>query len=729
MSAGALSLRGSEVDIPGFGEPFSLQLPPEIQLLRERALTLQRQGQPGIPELPLAEARAWLEHGSDEDWLLWRARWVAARLRALPLDLEPGERIVGKPLFRQPTESEADELRKAQEVLATIPPFPGGDAGHFHPDYEKLFRKGIRGLLEEVHWRRRAADGNEERKTFYEACGLALQALSDFIQRTSEACRGMAVRDPSHADSWQELGVLCHRMATEPPETFHEAIQLLFLTEVALWFGEEHGLTCPGRLDQLLQPFYEADLAAGRLTRREAFELICCLYIQMNRILMPGSAVAVMVGGRDRQGRDVTHELTYLALAARQATRLVYPTVGLAWHRGTPGELMDFAVRMLASGIGDPAFFNDEVIVQGLRDHGVSEADSFNYMNSTCVEIKVVGASHIWVTAPYFNLPQGLLEVMEQVARGDAPEPESFEELSERVRGNLAHTIRQAAEHLHRVWQERGRTGGFPLASCFIADCLERGQDFDRGGARYNWVENSFVGLANLVDSLIALKHLVYERREFSLAEFYRLLETDFEGREGLRHRILNMLPKYGNNHNEADALAREWAEFLMDSTESNTVGEHRYVPGFFCWIMHEHLGRQTGATPDGRRAGWPLADGAGGAQGRERNGPTASVLSTTYWPHRRALGGLVHNAKFSSAVLRTEQGQKALRGVIETYLQRGGFEIQVNVVSKETLLEAQSHPELYPDLLVRVAGYSDYFVHLNRNMQEEVIARTEHGL
>lgn len=728
MRAVLQRLHGAEVLIPGFPEPFSLELPPAIQGLREKALALQRQGQPGIPELPLAEARAWVERKPDEDWLLWRARWVAARLRALPVDLEPGERIVGKPLFRQPTEAEAVELQKAQKILATIPPFPGGDPGHFHPDYEKLFQKGIRGLLAEIDLRCRAANGDRERETFYQACRVALQALSDFIRRTGEACQAMALRDLPNADSWQELGARCRRIATEPPETFHEAIQLLFSTEVALWFGEEHGLTCPGRLDQLLRPFYETDRAAGRLTPREAFELICCLYIQMNRLLMPGSAVAVMVGGRDRQGRDVTHELTYLALAARLATRLVYPTVGLAWHRNTPMELMDFALRMVASGVGDPAFFNDEVIVQGLRDQGVSEADSFNYMNSTCVEIKVVGASHIWVTAPYFNLAQGLLEVMEQIAGGDVPEAVSFEDFNGRVKENLAATIRQAAEHLHQVWRERGRTGGFPLASCFIADCLERGQDFDRGGARYNWVENSFVGLANLVDSLIAIKHLVYENQELSVGEFYRLLEANFEGHEGLRQRILNVLPKYGNHHQGADAVAKEWAEFLMAVTESCTVGKHHYVPGFFCWIMHEHLGRQTGATPDGRKAGWPLADGAGAAQGREKNGPTAAVLSTTQWSHRKALGGLVHNVKFSAAMLQTERDLEALRAVIETYLQRGGFEIQINVVNRETLLEAQRHPELYPDLLVRVAGYSDYFVHLNRNIQDEIIARTEHG-
>jgi formate C-acetyltransferase len=191
----------------------------------------------------------------------------------------------------------------------------------------------------------------------------------------------------------------------------------------------------------------------------------------------------------------------------------------------------------------------------------------------------------------------------------------------------------------------------------------------------------------------------------------------------------MNTLPKYGNDNDVPDALAKEWAEFLIASTESNTVGLHRYVPGFFCWVMHERMGSDTGATPDGRLAGWPLADGAGAAQGREERGPTASVLSTTKWSHRPVLGGLVHNAKFSRSLLKTEQGRKGLRGVIETYLRRGGFEIQINVVGKETLLDARKHPEQYRDLLVRVAGYSDYFVHLNNKMQEEVIARTEHTL
>jgi formate C-acetyltransferase len=348
-------------------------------------------------------------------------------------------------------------------------------------------------------------------------------------------------------------------------------------------------------------------------------------------------------------------------------------------------------------------------------------------MNSTCVEIKVVGRSNVWVTQPYFNLPVALLEVMEDAAQGRAPRPQTYEELSRCVRGNLARKIGQEAQRLDQVWRDRAQKGCFPLASCFTLDCLERGLDFDRGGARYNWVENSFVGLANLVDSLVAVRYLVYEQEDLSLSEFYEILQKDFRGHEILRRRILNTLPKYGNDQDEPDQVAREWAEFLMQTTESHTVGPHRYVPGFFCWIMHERLGSQTGATPDGRRALWPLADGAGAAQGRESHGPSASVLSTTKWSHRKALGGLVHNVKLSRSLLTGKTGRGALRGLIEGYLRRGGFEIQVNVVDRDTLLEARAHPEQHADLLVRVAGYSDYFVKLPGKMQEEIIARTEH--
>jgi pyruvate-formate lyase len=720
------------VSIPGVLEPVTLRLPTEIAALRREALAFhQSKGPVGtpVPELALIDARSWAAHSEEEDWLIWRARRCAERLKAMPLDLEPGERLAGKPRFRDPLESEQTILDDARCTLASMPPFPGGDAGHFHPDYDKLFHLGVGGILDEITSRRQQAQGDRGKEVFYDACQIALEGMAAFIGRVARACQEMAAIDEASEARWSELAAICRHMATEPPRTFHEALQLMFMTIIALWFGEDHGLSTPGRMDQTLWPFYEADLAAGRITRQGALELIACLYIQLNRILHTGSAISVMVGGRAAGGRDVTNELTYLCLLARLATGLGYPTVGLAWHRGTPSELMDWAVQMLAYGRGDPAFFNDEVIVQGLRDHGVSPADSYNYMNSTCVEIKVVGCSNMWVTAPYINLPQSLLEVMDAAARGSRPAPSSFAALQECVRANLESKIREAAQRLDNIWHQRAVHGCFPLASCLVHDCLERGLDFDRGGARYNWVENSFVGLANLVDSLMAIRTLVFEQQELALAELTTILHQDFRGHEALRQRILNALPHYGSDLDEPDELARAWAEFLIETTGAQTIGPHRYVPGFFCWIMHERLGRETGATPDGRHAGWPLADAAGAAQGREKRGPTASALSTTRWPHRAALGGLVHNAKFSSSVFAAPGSRASLRQLIEIYLQRGGFEMQVNVVSRETLLAAREQPEQYQDLLVRVAGYSDYFVKLNDKMQEEILARTEHDL
>jgi formate C-acetyltransferase len=727
---------GSAVAIPGADVELDLTLATEIANLRDVALELHSSGTHSVPTLALIDAHAWAERTDDEDWLFWRARRTAARLGAMAIALSPGERIVGRPDLRAPSRQEAREIAAVQDVIESIPPFPGGDTGHFHPDFDKLFAVGIGGIRREIQ--SRVDSSTEERAIFFIACDVAIEGMSHYIGRVATECEltaaaadecslAYAGNGDEGSQALRELTRICRHISTEPPATFHEAIQLMFLTVVALWFGEDHALTTPGRMDQTLRPFYEADIAAGRLTREEALELICCFYIQLNMILGAGSALSVMIGGRDRNGVDVTSELTFLCLAARQATRLAYPTVGLAWHEGTPAELTDFACRMLRGGTGDPAFFNDELIASGLRDLGVSEFDSYNYMNSTCVEIKVVGASHIWATAPYFNCGQVLLDVVDLVADGNVEEPAGFDEFSSLLSESFATAVRESAERLDAIWRQRAQTGCFPLGSCLIADCLERGVDFDRGGARYNWVENSFVGLANLTDSLIAIKHLVYDIRELTLSELRDILRDDFEGAEPLRQRILNRLPSYGNTDDEADAMAVTWAEILQEVTAENSVGGHTYVPGFFCWVMHGRLGADTGATPDGRKAGVTLADGAGAAQGREQRGPTPSLLSTTKWSHQGAIGGFVHNVVFSKSALDTDAGLQTLRGLIETNMRRRGFEIHVNVVSADTLRDAQAHPEDYADLLVRVAGYSDYFVHLDPNMQAEVIARTEH--
>ncbi|NOY82580.1 MAG: hypothetical protein GXP31_16400 [Kiritimatiellaeota bacterium] len=716
-----------QVVLPRDGTAVALELPRDLQALRLKALRPESDAPPNCspPALPLIDARAWVARTHGEDWLLWRARRTAERLARLPIEILPGERLVGRPVLGAPTPEQRAAIEKVRTILQSIPPFPGGDAGHFHPAYERTFELGLGGLQAWVRRLRAQYAHTSAKHTFYSACATSLQAVSTYAVRTAEACDDAAAR--GLPGNWEHNARICRKIATAPPETFHEALQLMFLLIIALWFGENHSLTSPGRMDQTLHRFYEADIAAGRLTPQTALELLAALYIQLNMILGPGSALAVMVGGRDAKGAPVANDLTYLCLAARLATRLVYPTVGLAWHDELPDELTNFAMGVLAAGLGDPAFFNDDLIQQGLMDNGVRAEDAWNYVNSTCVEIKVAGASNIWVTQPYFNCPRALLEEMQAVADGAVPTPDSFAEFEARVRARIAEWVRQEAARLDRIWRQRAETGCFPLASCFVADCLETGKDFDRGGARYNWVENSFVGLANLVDGLLAVQELVFERGDLSLQALWEALDRDYAGHEGLRQRIIKRLPKYGNDHPAADDLAVRWADFLQRITGAQRVGPHAYVPGFFCWVVHERFGRETGATPDGRGAGLALADGAGAAQGRETRGPTAAILSTTKWSHRAALGGLVQNLKVSRTHLHNRAGRTALRALIETYLHRGGFEIQINAVDAQDLIEAQQHPENYRDLLVRVAGYSDYFVHLNRNMQNEIIARTLH--
>ncbi|MFA6292547.1 MAG: pyruvate formate lyase family protein [Victivallales bacterium] len=718
------------LDIPGLPEPLALGLTPAQRHLRRECLVYPlresfRKGLGMSPELTLIDAEAWATHTEQEPWIVWKARKFAARMRGVLPSIDACEHVLGKPSCLEYGDKEAKSVSLAREKLTiSMPPHPGGDNGHFHPDYETVLAVGVGGLLERIRGYLTALRLDDSRRDFYFACETAMLGFGDYIRRMAAACEANATAKPGESAHWMKMAGVCAHVASEPPRTFHEALQLMQFVLFAVWVGEDHSQTSFGRLDQILYPFYRRDLVAGGITSQEAFELLCDAYIQNNRMQPAGGAIAVIVGGSDAEGNDLTNPLTYLCLAAREATRLVYPTVAIAWHRKSPRELMDFAVGMLAAGVGDPAFFNDELISAGLQAHGASRADSHNFMNSTCVEMKVVGASNIWVTAPYFNCPSHLLEVMRKAEDGD--EPADFPSFCVRLRDRFAEVVANAAREMEETWKRRAQTGLQPFASCVIRDCLERGLDFDQGGARYNWVENSFVGLANLVDGLLAIKELVYERKELTLAKFHSILRNDYRGHEAFLSKVLNGLDKYGNNLETADRLAGEWTQFLMDTTESNTVGGHRYVPGFFCWVMHERLGSMTGATPDGRRAGKPFADGAGPAQGREHCGPTSAVLSTTSWSHFRAMGGVVHNLKFSPKVFADQQGRDGAKAVIETYLKRGGLEIQVNVVGPDALKEAQRHPELHPDLIVRVAGYSDYFVNLTTNMQEEVIARTE---
>ena len=302
------------------------------------------------------------------------------------------------------------------------------------------------------------------------------------------------------------------------------------------------------------------------------------------------------------------------------------------------------------------------------------------------------------------------------------------DELLAKLFDRLDESIRRNFEAENSIRLRRKEKTINPLLSCFVNDCIERGVDIEQGGARYNWIMPSFVGMANLVDSLFVIRKLVFEQKELTIQELRAILESNFEGFEKLKTRILNKIPKYGNDIDEVDELFGEIVTHIVEECRKYTpvFSEGRLIPSVFCWVMHERFGRNTGASPDGRSAGFPLGDGSGPCQGREAAGPTASILSSTKWSHKELIGGVAVNMKFSKKTF-TERSAGNIRNLIHTYLERGGFEMQINVVDRVTLLLAQEKPEEYRDLVVRIGGYSDYFVKLSPEMQAEVLARTAH--
>ena len=726
---------------------------PRIQRLREHALHVLETGAARSPEPALLAARAWMEHAGEPWTVVRRARETAAILRGMTPVIDENELLVGKPCARPLTEDEEAEMARYREFSAPARPQVQGQRAHMAIDYEALLRLGVDGLRRQISVFRtrldRARPEDLERDAFYRACLITLDALVDCAHNYADLAEALARQAPDERRETELLRIAahCRRVPEFPARDFREALQSIHFVTFCLCAGQQMLLFQLGRPDRYLLPLYRRDVAAGRLTPEEALEWIDCLALLLSEYTPRGLAVGWMVGGRDAAGTDVCNELTTVCLQSIAHTRLSYPGIGLCWTPDTPREVMELAAELLAEGCSHPALFNDDVIAAGMLQAGVAPAEAPLYQHSTCVEITPIASSNVYVASPYVNLLQLLHDLLGVQPVDGAPPlsppptygrmhggeekdvPASFDALRAAYRDRLSGAIRQAVIDQNTQQATRRDNGGFPLLSCFVNDCLARGVDIDHGGARHNWIEPNFVGLSNLVDSLAAIRQFVYEEKRVGMDELVRAMRDDFEGREDLRLMLLHRAPKYGNDDPAVDAIATEVATFIRDevSRYTTTLGGP-FLSGFFCWIKHVDLGRATAASADGRRAGFPLAAGSGPAQGRERLGPTAAVLSSTTWDHAPHLGGIAVNLKFSRP--RDASAFRArLLDVVETYLQRGGFEVQVNVVDRETLLAAREHPEQYRDLVVRIGGYSDYFVGLSEEMQAEIILRTEHAL
>ena len=646
---------------------------------------------------------------------------------ALTPNISDGELIVGK-IGNFLTDQEQADWEQIYRPIAreAFRAAGGGQDSHMAIDYELLLSEGILGIIERIEGYIKSCA--EEKKPFYLSCKVCLLAVIRHSENyAAEALRlANCAETPERKAELTEIARICNKVPAHPAESFYEAIQSVhfFTYALSLWpFREGNQQFQLGRPDRYLYPFYIKDIQNGTLTRERAQLLLDCLGIQINMRVPSGLSSGYMLGGRDRFGNTVANELTEMCMQVIADIRLVYPSVGLCYTEDMPAEFLKRACEILGEGRSHPAIFNDDVISKGLQAYGVPEEESYDYIHSTCVEITPIASSNVWVASPYTNMAQLLLDTMTK-------EYGSFDEHLAEILNRLNIIIERNFEIQKNLRRYRAEHSIDPLLSCFVNDCLARGLDIQRGGARYNWVMPSFVGMANLVDSLYALKTVVYERKEFSLTELKSILDNNFDGNEALRLRLLNTLPKYGNDLDEIDRYFGMFTDHIVEKCKKYQ-GVHsnaHLVPSVFCWIMHERFGRATGATPDGRKSGFPLGDGSGPCQGREQSGPTASILSSTKWDHSELIGGVAVNIKFSKNML-GDHLTDVLQSLIRVYMQRGGFELQINVTDRKTLEDARKNPEAYRDLVVRIGGYSDYFTRLSPEMQEELLLRTEHNI
>ena len=637
------------------------------------------------------------------------------------------ELIVGRPNHDvKLTDEQRSFMLQARKMI----PRRAGQDSHMAIDYEKLLTKGTSGVRQEIEGYKAALDtlmnpADIAKETFYDECLIMLDALDALAQKYAEHADLLAQgsSDPVRAAELRAIADNLRRVPKYPAQTFYQALQSVnFIT-----FGLQ-GLYQGGRPDQYLLPYYEKDIKSGALTREFAQELIDCYCLLYNEYTAKGLAVGLMVGGTYPDGSRVVNDLTYMFIQSIFDVRLSYPGIGLCLTSDTPKDLLELALKALAAGHTHPALFNDEVIIKGLMHYGLPFEEAVSYIHSTCVEITPIKRSAVWVASPYHNLIMPLLELM-GVREEKACQAVSLEELIGLYQQKLRKRIQDSVYDQNRQQMERAAWYTHPLVSCFVDDCLKRGCDLDHGGAQYAFIESSFVGMSNLVDALFAIDQLVYKEKRLTLEKFGEILRENFEGNEPLRRYILDKIPKYGNDEAEIDALFRRMTEWITgEMTKYRTWHGSRFIPSMFCWIIHDQFGKSTPASPDGRLASFPLGDGSGPAQGREHQGPTASILSSTSWSHEQFIGGIAVNLKFSKKMFKEDSLAKLME-LVRVFIARGGFELQINVIDRDKLLKAQEDPDQYRDLVVRIGGYSDYFTNLTPSMQQEVLLRTEHEL
>ena len=622
--------------------------------------------------------------------------------------------------------------------------------GHICPDTKTWLELGPKGLMTKAYEKLKNCDENQ--KEFYECTIIVLEGVCHFMMRYHDYILTMLESlEDDNKKSLQRVADICANLASRPAQSFHEAVQSLWFLFVVLHMESNASSFSPGRMDQYLYPYYQKDIEKGIISKQEALEILECLWLKFNQIVylrnqhsakyFAGFPIGfnIAIGGIDENGCDIYNELSLLLLKAQYHLGLPQPNLSVRLNKNSSHELIQEAIKVVAKGSGMPQFFNDEAIVNSMiKDLGIEEKDARNYAIVGCVELTTHGNNLGWSDAAMFNLNKALELTMNHgkclltnepigLDLGSIETYESFEDLENAFQKQIDYFIEKMMKA--EIVVEKAHQDCLPTAflSTVIDSCLEKGVDVTRGGAKYNLSGIQMIQIANLADSLAAIKELVYDKKMITRHELLEALQADFKGYEIIQTMLLNKVPKYGNDVKWVDELGAKWAGYFRERMKDYT--NYRgglYHTGMYTVSAHVPMGENVGASPDGRNALTPLADGGmSPVYGRDMAGPTAVLKSVSRMKDSYTTNGGLLNMKFLPEFFKTETGMMKFENFLRAFVDLKIPHIQFNVVRREDLLDAKLHPEQHRSLTIRVAGYTAYSVELAGKLQDEIIERT----
>ncbi len=608
-----------------------------------------------------------------------------------------------------------------------------GGIAHFAPDYEKLVNQGIKRILEEAQALQTKQEKGSEKWNFYEAIKIINTAMVDFAKRYSAEALKLAEneQDSIRKNELLQIADVCKNVPLNPARNLQEALQSIFFVQIAINLESLDNGISPGRIDNYLFKFYKEGIASGKLSRPKAKELLAAFSIKFAELipilseqiteyhsgLMSGQVICV--GGKNAKGEDSTNELSYIFLEIMEELGLRQPNFHARIHNNSPSEYLDKIFHVLSSGYGSPALYNDEIIPDTLAKNGYKAEDVANYTPVGCVEPTVPGKSFASTDAALFNV----ISVLEKTIYSKT-HFESFESLLVAFKNQLEIQLEKFISDMNAIEKANHKFRPTPLSSSFIEGCISSGTCSTGGGAIYNLSGVQCVGAVDAGDSLFAIKKAVFDEKILSFRELIKELKSNFKN-EALRKQLVK-IPKFGNDHPEVDEMTMFVAGTFSDVLNQYTnYRGGKYVTGLYSMTTHAYFGKITGALPSGRKKGVSFSSGIAPTNGADKNGPTAMFNSLNRIDYSKFANGVNLNVKFNKQVLGNKLGRTALKSLVTTFFKRKGMQVQINVLDPDILMKAQKDPESYPNILVRVSGYSAFFNDLTLEAQNEIISRS----